>query len=102
MAKAGKELSADQAREERAFIESALRDEAAAVAGLLERLGDSFGEAVSLVVRCAESGGTVLVTGLGKSGLVGEKISATLASLGIPSHSVHPSEAAHGDLGRFR
>ncbi|QKK08240.1 MAG: SIS domain-containing protein [Planctomycetota bacterium] len=47
-------------------------------------------------------GGTVLVTGLGKSGLIGAKISATLASLGIPSHPVHPAEAAHGDLGRFR
>jgi hypothetical protein len=43
-----------------------------------------------------------LITGLGKSGLIGAKISATLASIGIPSHPVHPSEAAHGDLGRFR
>jgi len=44
----------------------------------------------------------VLITGLGKSGHVGAKISATMASLGIPSHAVHPTEAAHGDLGRFR
>jgi arabinose-5-phosphate isomerase len=44
----------------------------------------------------------VLVTGLGKSGLIGGKIAATLSSLGVPAHSVHPSEAAHGDLGRFR
>jgi arabinose-5-phosphate isomerase len=42
------------------------------------------------------------VTGLGKSGLIGAKIAATLTSLGIPSHFVHPTEAAHGDLGRFR
>lgn len=79
-----------------------LRAEASAVARLAEALGDSFERAVELVVQCAESGGTVLITGLGKSGLIGAKISATLASLGIPSHSVHPSEAAHGDLGRFR
>ena len=62
----------------------------------------AFDQAVGIVCDCAQRGGTVLVSGLGKSGLVGSKISATLASLGIPSHSVHPSEAAHGDLGRFR
>ncbi|MFN7022644.1 MAG: KpsF/GutQ family sugar-phosphate isomerase, partial [Phycisphaerales bacterium] len=49
-----------------------------------------------------DAGGNVLVSGLGKSGLIGQKISATLASLAIPSHFVHPAEAAHGDLGRFR
>lgn len=102
MGKPDRELSADQGRAERVFVEGVLREEAAAVAGLLERLGAPFEKAVSLLVACAESGGTVLVTGLGKSGLVGAKISATLASLGIPSHAVHPSEAAHGDLGRFR
>jgi arabinose-5-phosphate isomerase len=57
---------------------------------------------VDLLERCANAGGYGLVTGLGKSGLIGAKISATLSSLGIPSHAVHPSEAAHGDLGRFR
>lgn len=87
------------------FASAVLRAEAAAVGGLVEAAvarGDSFQRAVSLIVHCAETGGTVLVSGLGKSGLVGSKISATLASLGIPSHSVHPAEAAHGDLGRFR
>ncbi len=79
-----------------------LRAEAAAVARLAEEIGEPFERAVELIVACADAGGTVLVTGLGKSGLVGEKISATLSSLGIPAHSVHPSEAAHGDLGRFR
>jgi arabinose-5-phosphate isomerase len=62
----------------------------------------AFDHAALLLDQCAASGGTVLVSGLGKSGLVGQKISATLSSLGIPSHSVHPTEAAHGDLGRFR
>jgi len=88
--------------QERAFVEGILREEAAAVSGLIAGLGDAFHKAVDLIETCANSGGTVLVTGLGKSGLIGAKISATLASLGIPSHGVHPSEAAHGDLGRFR
>ncbi|HZW05593.1 MAG TPA: SIS domain-containing protein, partial [Phycisphaerales bacterium] len=73
---------------------------AAAVSGLA--VGTEFHAAVGILETCARSGGTVLVTGLGKSGLVGAKISATLASLGIPSHFVHPTEAAHGDLGNFR
>lgn len=64
--------------------------------------GDAFCKAVDAVVACAQADGTVLVSGLGKSGLIGSKLSATLASLGIPSHAVHPAEAAHGDLGRFR
>lgn len=87
---------------ERAFAADVLRAEAGAIAALAGALGEPFHRAVDLLERCAESGGTVLVTGLGKSGLIGAKISATMASLGIPSHSVHPSEAAHGDLGRFR
>lgn len=94
---AGTDLAA-----ERAFAERVLRDEAAAVAGLIERLGPHFHEAVTLLSRCADAGGTVLVTGLGKSGLIGSKIAATLTSLGITAHFVHPTEAAHGDLGRFR
>ena len=89
-------------KEERGFAEGVLRAEAAAVSGLAEALGEEFHRAVDLIAKCATAGGTVLVTGLGKSGLIGAKISATLASLGIPSHAVHPSEAAHGDLGRFR
>jgi arabinose-5-phosphate isomerase len=81
---------------------SILADEAAALQHLASGLDDRFERAVDLIVACANQGGTVLVTGLGKSGLIGAKISATMASLGIPSHVVHPSEAAHGDLGRFR
>ena len=86
------------------FARSVLRAEAAAVSGLVDGVcgTEAFTQAVGLLVGCAESGGTVLVSGLGKSGLVGAKIAATLSSLGIPSHSVHPAEAAHGDLGRFR
>lgn len=79
-----------------------IREEARALSRLAASLSEPFDRAVRLLQSCADSGGTVLVTGLGKSGLIGAKISATLASLGIPSHSVHPAEAAHGDLGRFR
>lgn len=76
--------------------------EARAVAGLADRLGPAFHRAVDLIVACQRAGGTVLVTGLGKSGLIGQKIAATLTSLGVTSHFVHPTEAAHGDLGAFR
>lgn len=92
---------------ELAFARRLLAAEAAAVAAVGESLAapvaqGAFHRAVDLIVRCADRGGTVLVSGLGKSGLIGQKLSATLASLGIPSHFVHPAEAAHGDLGRFR
>jgi arabinose-5-phosphate isomerase len=88
------------------FAEGILREEsrvleqlAAAIAG---PMGPGFSKAVGLLESCVSGGGSVLISGLGKSGLVGQKISATMSSLGIPAHSVHPSEAAHGDLGRFR
>ena len=61
------------------------------------RLGDEINRAVSLIVACS---GRVVVTGMGKAGLVGRKISATLASTGVPSFFLHPAEAAHGDLGQ--
>lgn len=89
-------------RDEIAFAQTVLQLEAGAISSLSARLGPDFSKAVDLIESCSLAGGTVLLTGLGKSGLVGAKISATLASMGIPSHSVHPSEAAHGDLGRFR
>ncbi len=83
-----------------------LRLSARALDALADRLATDLGQpfvaAVEAIVQCARNEGTVLVSGLGKSGLIGAKLSATLASLGIPSHAVHPSEAAHGDLGRFR
>lgn len=84
------------------FARHVLGAQSRAVASLSAGLGPAFHEAVDLIEGCAKSGGTVLVSGLGKSGLIGAKVSATLASLGVASHYVHPSEAAHGDLGRFR
>jgi len=88
--------------DEQAFISRALKHEAAALLLLADRVDERFTQAVDLIVACADAEGTVLVSGLGKSGHIGAKISATMASLGITSHAVHPTEAAHGDLGRFR
>jgi arabinose-5-phosphate isomerase len=65
---------------------------------LVARLGREFSHAVEAVVRCE---GRVVVTGMGKAGIVGQKVSATLASTGTPSHFLHPAEAVHGDLGRI-
>src|SRR5215470_3017293 len=73
-----------------------LQIEADAIAGLIERLDESFERAVELLFACK---GRVVVTGLGKSGLIGRKISATLASTGTPSLFLHAAEALHGDLG---
>jgi arabinose-5-phosphate isomerase len=70
--------------------------EAAAVLGLKDRVGESFAHAVDLLFQMR---GRVVVMGMGKSGHVGRKIAATLASTGTPSMFVHPAEASHGDLG---
>lgn len=73
-----------------------LRLEAAAVAALEARLGDSFLEACRVL---AESPGRVIVSGIGKSGIVARKIAATLTSTGTPATFLHPVESLHGDLG---
>jgi arabinose-5-phosphate isomerase len=73
-----------------------LKIEAEAVLGLIERLNADFEKAIDLI---SKSSGRVVVTGMGKSGLVGKKIAATLASTGVPSFFLHPAEAIHGDLG---
>ena len=73
-----------------------LQTGATAVLALVDRLDDRFAEAVSLIVRCK---GRVIVTGMGKSGIICRKIAATLASTGTPAFFLHPAEAVHGDLG---
>lgn len=73
-----------------------LRIESEAIAGLIARLDERFEKAVELLYACK---GRVVVTGLGKSGLIGRKIAATFASIGTPSLFLHASEALHGDLG---
>ncbi|MBI4227190.1 MAG: KpsF/GutQ family sugar-phosphate isomerase [Candidatus Omnitrophica bacterium] len=74
-----------------------LRMEARALERLRRRLDRRFVQGVQLLQACQ---GRVVVTGMGKPGLIAQKISATLASLGVPSLWLHPAEAAHGDLGR--
>ena len=74
-----------------------LRIEAAAILRLIPKIGRSFERAVEVVAGCK---GRVVVTGMGKAGIIGQKLSATLSSTGTPSHWVHPAEAIHGDLGR--
>jgi arabinose-5-phosphate isomerase len=73
-----------------------LRIEAEALTDLLQRLDASFDRAVDLLLSCK---GRVVVTGMGKSGLIGRKIAATFSSTGTPSVFLHPAEAVHGDLG---
>ena len=70
--------------------------EAAAVLGLAGRVGSEFSDAVRIMLACQ---GRVVVMGMGKSGHIGRKVAATLASTGTPALFVHPAEASHGDLG---
>ena len=76
-----------------------LRTEADAVRALIARLDDRFVAAVQLLADCR---GRVIVTGMGKSGIIARKIAATLSSTGTSAYFVHPAEAAHGDLGAVR
>lgn len=75
-----------------------LETEAEAIRELIPRLDESFDRAVETLLGCA---GRVVATGMGKSGIIAQKISATLASTGTPSLFLHPAEAIHGDLGRI-
>ena len=86
-------LDADQVR---ALAREVLTIEADAVAKLADRVGDAFVHAVTLCLACK---GRIVVIGMGKSGHIGSKLAATLASTGSPAFFVHPSEASHGDLG---
>jgi len=81
------------------LVASAIRTieiEKEAVSALVSRIGDNFEQACSLILECK---GRVVVTGIGKSGHIGKKIAATLASTGTAAMYVHPAEASHGDIG---
>ncbi|HOT75997.1 MAG TPA: KpsF/GutQ family sugar-phosphate isomerase [Candidatus Wallbacteria bacterium] len=80
-------------------IRSILVHESAALNGLQEHIGDNYLQAVRMIHN---SSGMLIVVGMGKSGLVGRKIAATLSSLGTPSAFMHASEALHGDLGMIK
>jgi len=80
-----------------------VRVEAAALADLAQRMDgsmlESFSRTVDLLVETVSNGHRVLLTGIGKSGIIARKVAATLRSTGTPAHFLHPSEALHGDLG---
>ena len=79
-----------------ALAKKVLRTEAAAILALVDRLDDRFDQAVRMLLDCR---GRVIVTGMGKSGIICRKVAATLASTGTPAFFLHPAEAVHGDLG---
>jgi arabinose-5-phosphate isomerase len=83
-------------RDLRGLAARVLKLEAEAILALVPRLDGSFDAAVGLLERCR---GRVIVTGMGKSGIIARKIAATLASTGTPAHFLHPAEGVHGDLG---
>lgn len=101
MSHASRKLVPLSAPEQLRVAREIIRLEAVALWKLSNRLGDSFSKAVSLIHRTTtETNGSVIVTGMGKAGIIGKKIAATLASTGTRSHFMHPAEAFHGDLGR--
>ncbi|MDO5552969.1 MAG: KpsF/GutQ family sugar-phosphate isomerase [Planctomycetia bacterium] len=81
------------------FARQVLEQEARAILERAGTLNESFLQAVELVLNCQ---GNVIVSGMGKAGQIGQKIAASLSSLGTPSHFLHPAEAIHGDLGMIR
>ena len=81
---------------DRRLARRVIETEAAAIGALADRLDERFDAAVRMLDACA---GRVIVTGMGKSGIISRKIAATLASTGTPAFFLHPAEAVHGDLG---
>jgi len=81
------------------YARNVIECEAKAIESLVNVVDGEFGRAVEAMFNC---GGSIIVSGMGKAGIIGNKISATLASTGTPSHFLHPAEAIHGDLGRVQ
>lgn len=81
------------------FAKQVIETEANTLLRMADLIDDAFVQAVDAILACT---GSVVITGVGKPWLIGQKISATLASTGTPSFALHPAEAAHGDLGRLR
>jgi len=81
------------------YARSVIRAEASAIASMTPIINGAFVKAAQMLYECT---GSCIISGIGKAGIIGRKISATLASTGTPSHFLHPAEAVHGDLGRLR
>jgi arabinose-5-phosphate isomerase len=81
------------------YARQVINSEAGALKAMADVVGPAFSSALTMLYQCD---GSVIVSGIGKAGIIAQKISATLASTGTPSHFLHPAEAVHGDLGRLR
>ena len=81
------------------YARQVIQAEAQAIMAVTPIVDESFASACRMIYDCS---GSCIVSGIGKAGIIGQKISATLASTGTPSHFLHPAEAVHGDLGRLR
>ena len=81
------------------YAREVIKAEADAIGSLTPIVDESFANAAEMIYNCS---GSCILSGIGKAGIIGQKISATLASTGTPSHFLHPAEAIHGDLGRLR
>jgi arabinose-5-phosphate isomerase len=81
------------------YARKVIKAEAEAISSVTPIVDKSFGQSCEMIYNCT---GSAIISGIGKAGIIGRKISATLASTGTPSHFLHPAEAVHGDLGRLR
>jgi len=81
------------------YARKVIKAEAEAISSVTPVVDASFAKAAGMIYNCS---GSCIVSGIGKAGIIAQKISATLASTGTPSHFLHPAEAVHGDLGRLR
>jgi len=81
------------------YARQVIKAEAEAIGSVTPIVDASFAKAAEMIYNCT---GSCIVSGIGKAGIIGQKISATMASTGTPSHFLHPAEAIHGDLGRLR
>jgi len=81
------------------YARKVIEAEAEAISSITPIVDASFAKAAEMIYNCS---GSCIVSGIGKAGIIGQKISATMASTGTPSHFLHPVEAVHGDLGRLR
>ena len=81
------------------YARKVIDSEAEAIKSVMPIVDESFAKAAEMMYNCT---GSVIVSGIGKAGIIARKISATLASTGTPSHFLHPAETVHGDLGRLR
>jgi arabinose-5-phosphate isomerase len=81
------------------YAREVIKAEAEAIGSVTPIVDASFAEAAGMIYNCT---GSCIISGIGKAGIIGQKISATMASTGTPSHFLHPAEAVHGDLGRLR